>query len=96
MDNNTLNGFEVFEEFMPGSVVNNNTSINDSDIIDGASEELTEEELEALTKKVKVALMMIRMLNRIKKKIKMINRILMIILLRMIKIIRMIKQMMIL
>lgn len=53
MDNNTLNGFEVFEEFMPGSVVNNNTSINDSDIIDVASEELTEEELEALTKKGK-------------------------------------------
>lgn len=53
MDNNTLNGFEVFEEFMPGSVVNNNASINDSDIIDGASEELTEEELEALTKKGK-------------------------------------------
>lgn len=53
MDNNTLNGFEVFEEFMSGSVVNNNTSINDSDIIDGASEELTEEELEALTKKGK-------------------------------------------
>lgn len=53
MDNNTLNGFEVFEEFIPGSVVNNNTSINDSDIIDGASEELTEEELEALTKKGK-------------------------------------------
>lgn len=53
MDNNTLNGFEVFEEFMPGSVVNNNTSINDIDIIDGASEELTEEELEALTKKGK-------------------------------------------
>lgn len=53
MDNNTLNGFEVFEEFMPGSVVNNNTSINDSDIIYGASEELTEEELEALTKKGK-------------------------------------------
>lgn len=53
MDDNTLNGFEVFEEFMPGSVVNNNTSINDSDIIDGASEELTEEELEALTKKGK-------------------------------------------
>lgn len=53
MDSNTLNGFEVFEEFMPGSVVNNNTSINDSDIIDGASEELTEEELEALTKKGK-------------------------------------------
>ena len=53
MDNNTLNGFEVFEEFMPGSVVNNNTSINDSDIIDEASEELTEEELEALTKKGK-------------------------------------------
>lgn len=53
MDNNTLNGFEVFEEFMPGSVVNNNTSINDSDIIDVVSEELTEEELEALTKKGK-------------------------------------------
>lgn len=53
MDSNTLNGFEVFEEFMPGSVINNNTSINDSDIIDGASEELTEEELETLTKKGK-------------------------------------------
>lgn len=53
MDSNTLNGFEVFEEFMPGSVINNNTSINNSDIIDGASEELTEEELEALTKKGK-------------------------------------------
>lgn len=53
MDKNTLNGFEVFEEFMPGSVANKNTSINDSDIIDGASEELTEEELEALTKKGK-------------------------------------------
>lgn len=53
MDSNTLNGFEVFEEFMPGSVINNNTPINDSDIIDGASEELTEEELEALTKKGK-------------------------------------------
>lgn len=53
MDSNTLNGFEVFEEFMPGSVINNNTSINDSDIIDGVSEELTEEELEALTKKSK-------------------------------------------
>lgn len=53
MDSNTLNGFEVFEEFMPGSVINNNTSINDSDIVDGASEELTEEELEALTKKGK-------------------------------------------
>lgn len=53
MDSNTLNGFEVFEEFVPGSVINNNTSINDSDIIDGASEELTEEELEALTKKGK-------------------------------------------
>ena len=26
MDNNTLNGFEVFEEFMPGSVVNNGST----------------------------------------------------------------------
>lgn len=47
MDNNTLNGFEVFEEFMPGSVINNNTQNTGlEDNFDGASEELTDEELE--------------------------------------------------
>lgn len=57
MEEITLNGFEVFEEFMPGSNVQNKTvqqpgknDDNDSDdnIIDGAAEELTDEELEAL------------------------------------------------
>lgn len=57
MEEITLNGFEVFEEFMPGSNVQNKTvqqpgknDDNDSDdnIIDGAAEELTDEELEVL------------------------------------------------
>lgn len=57
MEEITLNGFEVFEEFMPGSNVQNKTvqqpgknDDNDSDdnIIDGAAEELTDEEIEAL------------------------------------------------
>lgn len=57
MEEITLNGFEVFEEFMPGSNVQNKTvqqpgknDDNDSNdnIIDGAAEELTDEELEAL------------------------------------------------
>lgn len=51
MDSNTLNGFEVFEEFMPGSVINNNTqNIGLEDNFDGASEELTDEELEKIRK----------------------------------------------
>lgn len=51
MDNNTLNGFEVFEEFMPGSVVNNNTfNTSLEDDFDGAGEELTDEELEEIRK----------------------------------------------
>lgn len=51
MDKNTLNGFEVFEEFMPGSVANKNifnTSLEDD--FDGAGEELTDEELEEIRK----------------------------------------------
>lgn len=56
MEEITLNGFEVFEEFMPGSNVQNKTvqqpgKNNDDDnidIIDSAAEELTDEELEAL------------------------------------------------
>lgn len=49
MDNNTLNGFEVFDDFMPGSVANKNMpGINLEEDIDGASEELTDEELEQL------------------------------------------------
>lgn len=51
MDNNTLNGFEVFEEFMPGSVVNKNTfNTSLEDDFDGAGEELTDEELEEIRK----------------------------------------------
>lgn len=51
MDSNTLNGFEVFEEFMPGSVINNNTQNTGlEDNFDGASEELTDEELEKIRK----------------------------------------------
>lgn len=56
MEEITLNGFEVFEEFMPGSNVQNktvqqpgnNNDDNNIDIIDSAAEELTDEELEAL------------------------------------------------
>lgn len=51
MDKNTLNGFEVFEEFMPGSVANKNTfSTSLEDDFDGAGEELTDEELEEIRK----------------------------------------------
>lgn len=56
MEEITLNGFEVFEEFMPGSNVQNKTvqqpgkndDNGDDNIIDGAAEELTDEELEVL------------------------------------------------
>lgn len=51
MDKNTLNGFEVFEEFMPGSVANKNTfNTSLEDDFDGAGEELTDEELEEIRK----------------------------------------------
>lgn len=51
MDKNTLNGFEVFEEFMPGSVANKNTfNTGLEDNFDGAGEELTDEELEEIRK----------------------------------------------
>lgn len=51
MDKNTLNGFEVFEEFMLGSVANKNTfNTSLEDDFDGASEELTDEELEEIRK----------------------------------------------
>lgn len=51
MDSNTLNGFEVFEDFMmPGSDVNNNRMPGNENEFEGASEELTDEELEELRK----------------------------------------------
>lgn len=51
MDSNTLNGFEVFGDFMmPGSNVNNNRMPGNENEFDGASEELTDEELEELRK----------------------------------------------
>lgn len=51
MDSNTLNGFEVFEDFMmPGSNVNNNRMPSNENEFEGASEELTDEELEELRK----------------------------------------------
>lgn len=52
MDSNTLNGFEVFEDFMmPGSNVNSNRMPgNNENEFEGASEELTDEELEELRK----------------------------------------------
>ena len=51
MDSNTLNGFEVFEDFMmPGSNVNNNRMPGNENEFEGASEELTYEELEELRK----------------------------------------------
>lgn len=51
MDSNTLNGFEVFEDFMmPGSNVNNNRMPGNENEFEGASEEVTDEELEELRK----------------------------------------------
>lgn len=51
MDSNTLNGFEVFEDFMmPGSNVNNNRMPGNENEFEGASEELIDEELEELRK----------------------------------------------
>lgn len=51
MDKNTLNGFEVFEEFMLGGVANKNTfNTSLEDDFDGAGEELTDEELEEIRK----------------------------------------------
>lgn len=51
MDSNTLNGFEVFEDFMmPGSNVNNNRMPGNENEFEEASEELTDEELEELRK----------------------------------------------
>lgn len=52
MDSNTLNGFEVFDDFMmPGNNVNSNRMPgNNENEFEGASEELTDEELEELRK----------------------------------------------
>ena len=57
MDNVALNGFEVFSELMPGNNVKNKeeesteTVDNNDDILGGAGEELTNEELEELRSK---------------------------------------------
>ena len=49
MDSNTLNGFEVFEDFMmPGSNVNNNRMPGNENEFEGASEELTDEDRQDL------------------------------------------------
>lgn len=49
MDKMTLNGFEVFEDFMPGVKTDKQTEEPLNDIItEGASEALTDEELEAI------------------------------------------------
>jgi len=60
MDNITLNGFEVFEELMPGASVKNKinttstTEEEDTKIdIDSVSEELSEEELNDIRKTTK-------------------------------------------
>lgn len=59
MDNITLNGFEVFEDLMPGASVKNKTVTTaeeeeDTKIdIDGVGEELSEEELEDIRKTTK-------------------------------------------
>lgn len=56
MEKETLNGFEIFEDFMPGGNVKNNTRTGDKDDIDNididaAAETLTDEELEKLRQK---------------------------------------------
>ena len=57
MEKETLNGFEIFEDFMPGgNVFKTETSTGKedtkNDIDDSASEPLTDEELEKLRKPV--------------------------------------------
>lgn len=54
MDKTTLNGFEVFDDFMPGAIAKTNikTNINE-DVDDSATEELTDEELDKLRGKGK-------------------------------------------
>lgn len=56
MEKETLNGFEIFEDFMPGGNVKTNTRTGDKDDIDNididaAAETLTDEELEKLRQK---------------------------------------------
>lgn len=50
MDNNLLNGFEVFEDLMPGAVAKTNKKpeVEEEELDTLASEELTDEELEAI------------------------------------------------
>lgn len=50
MDNNLLNGFEVFEDLMPGAVAKTNKKpeVEEEELDSLASEELTDEELEAI------------------------------------------------
>lgn len=54
MDEITLNGFEVFEDFLPGANVPKKETQpagnddNNEDILDGVGESMTDEELEAL------------------------------------------------
>lgn len=53
MDNNLLNGFEVFEDLMPGAVAKTNKKpeVEEEELDSLASEELTDEELEAIRSK---------------------------------------------
>lgn len=54
MEEITLNGFEVFEDFLPGANVPKKETQpagnddNNEDILDGVGESMTDEELEAL------------------------------------------------
>lgn len=54
MDKTTLNGFEVFDDFMPGAIAKTNVKTNiNEDVDDSATEELTDEELDKLRGKGK-------------------------------------------
>lgn len=47
MEKNTINGFEIFDDFMPGALTNNKTS-DDGINLDGAVESLTDDQLKEL------------------------------------------------
>lgn len=80
MEEITLNGFEVFEDFLPGANVpkkeTQQTEQEEEVInpdIDAAGEELTDEELEALRNPKKTKKMIIR-LKRMKRRTRLLKR----------------------
>ena len=76
MDNITLNGFEVFEELMPGASVKNKPVVSPTNEeeeetkidLEGVGEELSEEELNNIRKNTKTEKLNLKLLQRKKQK----------------------------